>query len=75
MNDIIDMYLLGTVFDMIFIMIFIFIYVLYKNVTTNISDKIKISLLVVAIIFLSWLSFIVMTILVCLYILKKVLVL
>ena len=71
MNDIIDMYLLGTVFDMIFIMIFIFIYVLYKNVTTNISDKIKISLLVVVIIFLSWLSLIVISFLVCLFIIKR----
>lgn len=70
MNDLGDLYLLGTVFDFILILLFIIVYILYKNTLTTMVDKIKIAFMVIIISFLSWLSFSVMVILVCLYVIK-----
>lgn len=70
MNDLGDLYLLGTVFDFILILLFIVVYILYKNTLTTMVDKIKIAFMVIIVTFLSWVSFSVMVILVCLYVIK-----
>lgn len=73
MNDIGDIYLLGTIFDLIFITLFMFIYMVYNNTITSLLYKIKISFIVIIIIFLNWISFGVMVLLVCLYLIKSLL--
>lgn len=73
MNDLGNFYILGTVFDFILILIGIVLYIVYKNTISSVNDKLKISVLVIVIVILSWISFSVMVILICIFLLKKIL--